>query len=75
MLALILIVFPTTVQFPVPTSRAPVTRTDEFSIVDKIGPEVIMLSTRASVLIFPDPLQYENLHHSLSSSNLKDIKL
>ena len=58
MLALTLMEFPTTVQPPVPTSRAPVTRTDEVSIVDKIGLEIIASSsTTANVLILPDPLQ------------------
>jgi hypothetical protein len=61
MLALTLMEFPTTVQFPVPTRRAPVTRTDEVSIaiVDNIGPEMASSSITASVLILPDPLQME----------------
>jgi hypothetical protein len=60
MLALTPMEFPATVQSPVPTSRAPVTRTDEVSIVDRLGMGMAVASspsTRASVSILPDPLQ------------------
>ena len=58
MLALTLMELPTTVQSPVPTSRAPVTNTDEVNMVDKlVGTEMLLFSTTASVLILPDPLQ------------------
>ena len=58
MLALTLMEFPTTVQFPVPTSRAPVTSTDEVNIValDIVESVVVLLFTTARVLILPDPL-------------------
>jgi hypothetical protein len=61
MLAPTLTEFPTTVQSPVPTSRAPVTSTDEVSIVDRLGTGMAVASssssTRASVSILPEPLQ------------------
>ncbi len=86
MLAPTLMEFPTTVQSPVPTSRAPVTSTDEVSIVDNIGTGMAVASssssTRASVLILPDPLQltcilldyfsqilYTHTHHNITYRN------
>lgn len=56
MLALMLMESPTTVQSPVPTSRAPVTNTDVVNIIDKDGLKATSSFTTASVLILPDPL-------------------
>ena len=73
MLVLTLMVFPTTVQSPVPTSRAPVTGTDELNRVDKGGLEAVSPpSIAASVLTFPDPLQVKlTLYHMLLHDNMK----
>ena len=66
MLVLTLMAFPTTVQSPVPTSRAPVTRTEEVNRADKGGPEVPSLSIAASVLTLPDPLQVKLILYHMS---------
>ena len=59
MLSLTLMESPTTVQSPVPTSRAPVTSTDDVNMVDRLEVDMALLSssTIAMVLILPDPLQ------------------
>ena len=57
MLAPTLMVFPTTVQSPVPTSSAPVTRTDDLKLVEKVGSEMSIFCITASVLTLSDPLQ------------------
>ena len=72
MLVLILMMFPTTVQSPVPTNRGPVTRIDEVNRADKGGLEAVSPSIAASVLTLPDPLQVKlALYHIMLLHDMK----
>ena len=50
MLAPMLILFSAILQFPVPTSNAPVTRTDEFKKSAKVGFKLTLSFTSASLV-------------------------